>query len=74
MSRHHDCLDAVISVLAEFGLPYTVSRGTKHMRVHYEVAGRRMVATIAGSPSDHRAALNIRSQTRRCIREAGARA
>ena len=71
--RRAECLDAVTSVLKESGIAYTIERGGKHLRVRYWVGDRRCVATVSLSPSDRRAAFNVRTQTRRSIREAGAR-
>lgn len=69
--RRNPSLDAAITVLLEHGLSYTIEYGGKHIKLRYAAGGRACVATIPITSSDRRGPLNMRSDVRRQIRDAG---
>ena len=60
-------LEPTINELDSAGIPWEVETGSKHKRLLYNVGGRIFSATICGTPSDKRAALNLRSDVRKNI-------
>ena len=66
----NECLDAATAVLDEAGISYSVDMGGKHLRLDFEVNGRRCRATVPCSTSDRRSWLNAAADVRRQIRSA----
>lgn len=63
--------DGVKAALAEIGdLPYTMEMGRKSMKLRFGEHLQHLVV-LALTPSDRRAALNIRSEVRRKLRGEG---
>jgi hypothetical protein len=71
LNRQNPILCAVKEVLDQHKIEYTVSNGGKHIRVDYYYKGKRFRQTVAKSPSDWRAAKNVRSQVRNSINQMG---
>ena len=65
-----DTLEATKRELDAAGLPYSVERGKRHLKVRFRVRGKPCMVTCSRTSSDHRAALNARLQVRREIRRA----
>lgn len=61
-------LDTAREVLAQFGVTPRVVSQNKHIKIRFEYRGAKLQASIAKTPSDHRANLNLRSQLRRALR------
>lgn len=59
------------AVLEKAGIPYTVEKGRKHVKVRWEVGGKAFFYSCAATPSDRRAGLNCRCAVRRILRAAG---
>ncbi|UYA98719.1 hypothetical protein P9A44_gp49 [Xanthomonas phage vB_Xar_IVIA-DoCa5] len=59
------------SVLAAAGIPYTVHIGRKHVKVKWELEGRRFSYSCAKTPGDWRALENCRCEVRRILRASG---
>lgn len=63
--------DVVGAVLEAAGLEYTVHVGRKHVKVKWELGGRRFSYSCAKTPSDWRALENCRCSVRRILRAEG---
>jgi hypothetical protein len=46
---------------------YSVRKGGRHLKLVFRIRGERFVTFLSGSPSDWRAARNIRSQLKRLV-------
>jgi hypothetical protein len=55
--------------LDELGLEWTVEIDSRHSRLIYVVGGRTLVTSLSNSPSDKRAALNLRTQVRIAVKQ-----
>jgi len=72
MGIKNDHIDAVISELSRFGIQGVLGERGKHMEVRWRYAnGKERFIIVPKTPSDHRGALNCRSDTRRLLREDG---
>ena len=60
-------LDTAREVLAQFGAPRVISQN-KHIKIRFEYRGAKLQWSMAKTPSDYRANLNLRSQLRRALR------
>lgn len=67
----NDCLEIALSELAAVGISPEISRGGKHIRMHWKVNGNSRSHTIPLTPSDWRSPLNSRTQIRATLREDG---
>lgn len=70
MARRHES-DVVGAVLEAAGLEYSVHVGRKHVKVRWELEGRRFSYSCAKTPSDWRAFENCRCAVRRILRAEG---
>lgn len=70
MARQHES-DVVGAVLEAAGLEYSVHVGRKHVKVRWELEGRRFSYSCAKTPSDWRALENCRCAVRRILRAEG---
>lgn len=72
MGMRNDCVDAVMSELSRFGIQGVLGERGKHLEVRWRYAnGQERFTIVPKTPSDHRASLNARSDTRRLLKEDG---
>jgi hypothetical protein len=64
-----DYISLATNELDQMGLEWTVEIDSRHSRLIYVVGGRTLVTGISNSPSDKRAALNLRTQVRIAVRQ-----
>jgi len=70
MGIRNDCIDAVMSELSRFGIQGVLGERGKHMEIRWRYAsGQERFIIVPKSPSDHRASLNARGDTRRLLKE-----
>ena len=60
-------LEPTIRELDAAGIAWDFESGGKHKRLLYKVGGRTFVSAICSTPSDKRAALNLRRDVRKNI-------
>lgn len=72
MPIRNDHIDAVMAELSRFGIQGVLGERGKHLEVRWRYAsGQERFIIVPKTPSDHRGALNCRSDTRRLLREDG---
>jgi hypothetical protein len=64
-----DYISLATNELDQMGLEWTVEIDSRHSRLIYVVGGRTLVTGISNSPSDKRAALNLRTQVRIAVKQ-----
>lgn len=69
--RKNPCVTAVLSELESVGLRGEVVQRTKHIEVRWFYNGHTRAVFTSATPSDHRAPLNIKMETRRILRKDG---
>jgi hypothetical protein len=70
---HNPCVTAALRELENAGIRNVeVTRGSRHPQLRFQINGGPVrIFTVAGTPSDWRAADNTRSDMRRLLRSAG---
>lgn len=63
--------EVVGAVLSAAGISYAVHQGRKHVKVRWELEGRRFSYSCALTPGDWRAMENCRCAVRRILRAEG---
>jgi hypothetical protein len=67
--RRHRQIEIATEVLGEFGIKPRIVPGGKHLKLQFEVSGRRLQYIVSHSPSSNwRDGLNTRANLRRLIR------
>lgn len=66
-------ISLAVKELEDMGIRWEIEIDKRHSRLIYYVNGRTIVTGIGNSPSDRRAALNLRSQVRNTVKQAEAR-
>ena len=64
-----DYISLATNELDQMGLEWTVEIDSRHSRLIYVVGGRTLVTGISNSPSDRRAALNLRTQVKIAVKQ-----
>ena len=64
-----DYISLATNELDQMGVEWTVEIDSRHSRLIYVVGGRTLVTGISNSPSDKRAALNLRTQVRIAVKQ-----
>jgi hypothetical protein len=64
-----DYISLATNELDQMGIEWTVEIDSRHSRLIYVVGGRTLVTGISNSPSDKRAALNLRTQVKIAVRQ-----
>ena len=64
-----DYISLATNELDQMGIEWTVEIDSRHSRLIYVVGGRTLVTGISNSPSDKRAALNLRTQVRIAVKQ-----
>jgi hypothetical protein len=68
--KRNECLDAIVAVLDDAGIGYTIKHGGKHTIVSFFINGREQFVPCSRSPSrSWRAWRSSRALTRRAVRE-----
>ena len=68
MGRKNEVLLAIIKVLDEAEITYSVENGSKHLHVVFTVNGRNQMCVCPKTPSDVNARYNARAHARRIVR------
>jgi hypothetical protein len=64
-----DYISLATKELDELGLEWSIEIDSRHSRLIYVVGGKTLVTGISNSPSDRRAALNLRTQVKIAVKQ-----
>jgi hypothetical protein len=68
----NQCLDAAIATLKEAGVyDCQLSRGGKHLQIHWAANGALRFYVLAGTPGDWRSVHNTKAEVRRMLKADG---
>lgn len=71
MAKRSPSLDMVETLLRDHQLPYSRKEQGKHIKLSFTHGGRTASVIVSCSVSDHRAIMNLYSDTRRIIKSLG---